>query len=218
MHILLLGASGGCGQWVARLARERGHRITAVVREGAGSLTPDCGATVIGDVVDSAVLSGVLAQDVNAIVSCLGIRRRNPRNPWSPVQGTHKVVGPVATALQHLLPMSAVRRVITVSSAGVADSAVHTNPLLRWVFANSNVRIAFDDLAAMERILGEGNLDWMAVRPTRLVDGPPTGRAHVCERFRLGSSISRGDVASWLLDAAEATAPITRRTPMITTT
>jgi hypothetical protein len=68
----------------------------------------------------------------------------------------------------------------------------------------------------MERAFGGSDLDWVAVRPTRLTGGPPSGRAVVTDRFRLLSRINRGDVAAWMLDVAEGAEPITDRTPMIT--
>lgn len=32
LNLLVLGASGGCGQWLIRLAQERGHHVRALVR------------------------------------------------------------------------------------------------------------------------------------------------------------------------------------------
>lgn len=216
MHLLLLGASGGCGRWVARLAPARGHRVTAIVRTLPPGDAADGITYLAGDVRDPHCFERALAPDVDAVVSCLGIRRRNPRNPWSPILGTPHLVAPVARALVDLMPRTAARRVVAISSAGVADSAAHTAPLLRWVFDHSNVRVAFDDLAEMEGVLAASALDWVAVRPTRLVDGGPTGRVRACEAFRLTSSISRGDVVAWLLDAVEGPEPASERTPMIT--
>ncbi len=43
MKLLILGASGGCGRWVVRLAAEQGHDVTAMVRRTA---TPDAPAGV----------------------------------------------------------------------------------------------------------------------------------------------------------------------------
>ena len=40
MKILVLGASGGCGQWVVKLAYQRGHDITAVVRPNSSYIAP----------------------------------------------------------------------------------------------------------------------------------------------------------------------------------
>jgi putative NADH-flavin reductase len=218
MHLLLLGGSGGCGRWVARLAAQRGHQVTVIVRASSAVESSAAQTTIVGDVRDPAVLRRAIDTGADAIVSCLGIRRRDPRNPWSPIDGVHTLGGPVAEALVDVVPGTNVRRVVAISSAGVAESAAQTTPVLRWVFAYSSIRIAFDDLATMERVLAASTLDWLAVRPTRLTDGPHTGRARSCTAFQLGSSISRADVAQWLLDAVEADAPIGARTPMITTT
>jgi NAD(P)H-binding len=187
------------------------------VREASRRHASESNTTIVGDVLDATVLRAGLESGAHAVVSCLGIRRRHPRNPWSHVDGVRSLVTPMASTVQRLATGTQVRRFIAVSSAGVADSASVTHPLLRWVFANSNVRIAFDDLAGMERVLAGGSLEWMAVRPTRLVDGPPTGRVRECGRFGLRSCITRGDVAAWMLDAAELGVLPRNRTPMITT-
>ena len=173
--------------------------------------------TVIeGDVLDSAVLRRALDGGAEAVVSCLGIRRVNPANPWSPIAGVHSLVGPVAETLARLAPETAVRRVVAMSSGGVGDSMARTDPTLRWVFNHSNVRIAFDDLERMESAFASSSLDWVAVRPTRLTDGRHDGAIRTCVQFRSWSSIARGAVARWLLDVAESRAPISDRTPMIT--
>lgn len=216
MHLLLLGGSGGCGRWVRRLALGRGHRVTTILRAPSPRDAQDAAVEIIGDVLDRELLRQAITADVDAVVSCLGIRRSNPRNPWSGIVGTHALVGPVAASLSLIIPASRVRRVVAVSSAGVGDSVDRTSPLLRWVFEHSNVRIAFDDLARMEQTFAASSTDWMAVRPTRLVDGPPTAQARECQHFGLTDSISRADVATWLLDVAERDAPIRDRTPMIT--
>lgn len=102
MHLLLLGASGKCGQWVARLAKQRGHQITAIVRSPLQSASVNATTTIVGDVCNPDVLRAALASGVEAIVCCLGIRRANPRNPWSRILGVHSLVGPVASALAHV--------------------------------------------------------------------------------------------------------------------
>jgi hypothetical protein len=45
------------------------------------------------------------------------------------------------------------------------------------------------------------SLDWLCPRPTRLVHGPLTGRAQVVDAFTTNASITRADVAAWMLDA-----------------
>jgi len=45
MRLLVLGASGGCGRWLVRLAADGGHRVTALVRDGSDAAAP-AGVTV----------------------------------------------------------------------------------------------------------------------------------------------------------------------------
>jgi putative NADH-flavin reductase len=216
MHLLLLGATGGCGRWVAKLARRRGHTVSAIVRTRPADDSLDGVTTIVGDVRDPHVLGDAISTGATGVISTLGIRRRNPRNPWSPLLDIPSLAGPVAEALTAVVPGSSVRRVVMVSSAGVADSAARTSLLLRWVFNNSNVRIAFDDLERMEQLLAASSLDWIAPRPTRLVDGPLTGQVRETSAFRLTSTISRADVAAWMLDAVARRDHVLQRLPMIT--
>ncbi len=48
MKLLVLGASGGCGQWVVRLGRKRGHEVTALVRPTSSYVAPE-GVTLLGE-------------------------------------------------------------------------------------------------------------------------------------------------------------------------
>jgi uncharacterized protein YbjT (DUF2867 family) len=217
MHYLLLGASGGVGRWVTRLALERGHRLTAIVRSGTPYEAPPEVAVLRGDVLDPAVLDAALGTGLNAVLCCLGVRRINPKNPWSAVPPPHDLTQRVAAHLVAAMPRHGIRRVVAISSAGVGDSAAWTHWLLRWVFDHSNVRIAFDDLLAMEQTFARSDLDWIAVRPTRLVDGPPTGHIAITDRFGLRGQIPRGDVAAWMLDTiVQSASSIAERLPMVT--
>ena len=73
--ILVLGGSGATGQWVVRMALERGHKVTALVRSKT-ALEPRDGLKIIqGDVSDSETLERV-TQGKQAVLSCLGIRRK----------------------------------------------------------------------------------------------------------------------------------------------
>jgi uncharacterized protein YbjT (DUF2867 family) len=62
----------------------------------------------------------------------------------------------------------------------------------------------------MEDILGKSGLDWTIVRPPKLTDKPRTGTYRVLEGHlpRFGFSISRADVADFMIRAAENHASI----------
>jgi uncharacterized protein YbjT (DUF2867 family) len=73
-------------------------------------------------------------------------------------------------------------------------------PILRTAF-----REIYADLARMEEVLRDSDLDWTAVRPVRLTGKPVTGtyRTAFGRNVRHGLFISRADVAHYMLRATD---------------
>lgn len=67
----------------------------------------------------------------------------------------------------------------------------------------------------MENELAASGLDWYAVRPVKLSDGPLTGNVRASDSFAM-KDISRADVAWQILAIAEEPAPGHHRTPIVT--
>jgi uncharacterized protein YbjT (DUF2867 family) len=215
MRLLILGASGGCGRWATRLAHADGHAVTALVRPEAAFDSPP-GVTVRrGSVLDAGDLAGAVAGQ-DAVISCLGAQRINPRNPWSPLRPPLHIAANSATALVRAMATAGVSRLAAISAAGVGDSLPSTNAMMRWLLRSSTVGEMYADLEAMEAVYRASSLDWLAVRPVTLVDAKAAStRARVVPRFRMTSTISRADVAAWLLRVATDRQPIGDRTPLV---
>ena len=82
MNLLVLGATGNTGRQFVEMALERGHKIRAIVRKSA-DLEERNGLEVIqGDVLNPVLLRKAV-NGMDAVVSCLGIRKENPSDPWS---------------------------------------------------------------------------------------------------------------------------------------
>ena len=215
MKLLILGASGGVGNWLTRLAAEGGHEVTAMVRPGS-PFDPPAGVRVIrGDVLDGHAVARAL-EGQSAVASCLGLRRAS-KLPWAPLLSPPDLTANMARVLLTAMPQAGVRRVVAISAAGVAESITRLTMPVRWMVSTGNVGTAYRDLAEMERILASGRLDWLAVRPVTLVDGPPTGRVGKVERYGLFSIIRRADVAAWMLGALARPTPYVEQTVMIGT-
>lgn len=214
MRLIVLGASGQCGRILVELAAAAGHQVSAQVREGA-AYTPPAGVAVMrGDPLDAAFVARAIAGH-DHVASGLGLRRRNPTNPWSPLISPPDFCSQTARHIVVGMRAAGVRRVVAISAAGVGDSAARMNWLMRFLVARSNVGVAYRDLAVMEQVYADSGLDWQTPRPTRLSDGPASGRVIETDAFPMSAAISRADVAAYMF--AQLMAPvITARSPTIT--
>ena len=221
MNLLILGATGGCGRWATRIAAGRGHALRLLARDPSRLDTPTAPpastAVIEGSVLDAPTLERSLV-GIDAVVSCLGQRRRHPRNPWSRITSPHDLNERVAMMLARLMPDAGVSRLVAISAGGVGDSVRRISPFNQWLFNNSSIGVAYRDLERMERVLLASDLDWHAVRPTTLTNGKHTGSAREVGRYGPFTRIARADVASWMLDVIDGDASKSRvRTPMIAT-
>lgn len=210
-RIVVFGASGGVGSLLCAQAVSAGHDVIAAMR------TPIAvpGARVERvDVLDASAIAS-LVEGADAVVSCVGLRRADPRNPWSRLTTPPDVCSRGTANLVAAMPAGA--RLVTVSACGVGDSA-HQMPLFfRALLAVSNIGVAYRDLDAMEQVLRASSVDWTSVRPAALWDGPHTSQVRVVPRDKhVGAAwISRADVADFLLQAALQPGASNDRTPSI---
>lgn len=214
MKLVVLGASGGCGKWIVKLALERGHEVRALVREETQFDAPEDLQVFRGSVLNSKILLDVI-DGCDAIVSALGIKRKNPRNPWSSIVSPEYLTTDVAKMLVSLMPICRIERFVGISAAGVRESIHAVHPIVRWMIFNSNMSVSYKDLADMEATFEKTALDWLTVRPVTLKNGAPTGKAILTDYYGLTNSISRGEVARWILDKVEEPVSFSNRTPMI---
>jgi putative NADH-flavin reductase len=214
MKLLVLGASGGCGKWIAKLAVERGHKVRALVRKETHFDASEEVQVIHGSVLDRNVLSDAV-EGCDAVLSALGIKRKTPLNPWSNLASPENLTADVAKLLVKLMLEFKVDRFVGMSAGGVRESIIAVHPIIRWMISNSNMSASYKDLAKMESTFEKTALDWLAVRPVTLKKGAPTGSAYLTDYYGLTDSISRGEVAEWMLDKVEQPVPFSNRTPMI---
>lgn len=219
MKLYVLGASGGVGQWVVRVALARGHELTCHIRTHSSWAAPGRAAVVRHDILEPGALEALPGHD--AIVCCIGQRHVQPGNPLSRMAEPHDLCERVARTVVEAAPRANVRRVIAISAGGVGDSRSQLHPVIRLALPRSPLAVAYRDLDRMEGVFRESALDWLCVRPTLLTDRLATGKARTTHRFGPTSTIPRADVAAWMLDRVAEDGPLDpddTRTPLITVT
>jgi len=215
MKLLILGASGATGRWLVTLAAQAGHDVTALVRPSTAFDAPAGVRVIRGDVVDPAIIATAV-ENKDAVASCLGIRRAS-KFPWAPILSPPDFTASVASALIPAMSHAGVRRVVAISAGGVAESITQLTTPVRWMVGAGTIGVAYRDLAEMERLLSASLLDWLAVRPVTLMNGPPTGRVGKVEKYGLFSIVRRADVAAWMLGALARPTPYVEQTVLLGT-
>ena len=222
MNITVFGASGGIGTHVVSLAVQRGHKVRAVYRSTPQD--PPSGAEILigPDIFDPAFATAAVS-GADVVVTAVGpsfATRHNPRTSiTSPPDLHQRLARTVITAMKD---DAATAQLIAVSTAsmGPADDLMGAGPRLLFRFfrtvAVPNLGRVGKDLRAMEAELGASGLDWYALRPVKLTDGPLTGHVQASDRFAM-KSVSRADVAWQILALAEDPAPGRQRTLTVTT-
>jgi len=222
MNITVFGASGGIGTHVVSLAAQRGHQVRAIYR--TAPRTAPSGHTevlVAADIFDPAFAATAI-RGADVVVTAVGPNfaiRHNPRTTMmSPPDLNQRLARTLFAAING---SAAPARLITVSSAsmGPADNVMGAGPRLLFRFFRTmlvpNLGRVGQDLRAMEDELAASGLDWYALRPVKLTDGPLTGHVQASARVTV-KPISRADVAWHILAIAEDPGTRPLRTPVIT--
>ena len=192
MRIVIFGATGQTGRLLTNLAVSAGHDVTAFVRDPGRLNVPGGSVRVVqGNVLDAALVDRAVAGQEAVLVALATATRGQP-----PV---------LPEGIRHILDSMekhGVRRIVVLSAAGAlhepAGSVVGS---LGLRLARAYLPGVYREHRAMLEELRTRNLDWIAVRPVILTNGPRTGRYRVVVEGipRWGFRISRADVADFMI-------------------
>ncbi len=194
MHLTIFGASGGTGEQLIRAALDAGHSLAAVARDPSKvRASHERLRTARADVLDPSSLEGTV-DGADAVLSALGTGLGN-----EPTTVYSTGVANILDAMR----LAGVPRFIGVSALPVTPRAEVSvlerrvvYPILFRYFGED-----YADLARMERVLRDSDVDWTVVRPPRLTNGPANGRYRtaVNRHLKRARTISRADLAAAML-------------------
>jgi uncharacterized protein YbjT (DUF2867 family) len=198
MKLLILGASRGTGAEATRTALAHGHDVTAFARNPDrlalehAKLTKLRGDFHRRESVDAAVRGHEAVLITASSTSLRGFKE----NPTYFSQGT----GYATEAMK----AHGVRRLVVLSALGAGESRQLANFVFDKLIISFLLRAPYADHDRQEKLVRESGLDWVIARPSRLTRGPARGK--YLKKVALEpvpSSISRADVADFLVTAAE---------------
>jgi putative NADH-flavin reductase len=208
MKLVILGATGGVGQHLVGTATSGGDDVLVVARDK--TRLPDDWTCRVAEIdllaAQPKSLQSALA-GADAVLSALGARGA----------ADHGILAAAATQVLAAMQATGVRRYLGISAAPVATTPSPARPtpprrdpgddlLTRTVMMPIVKRVfaaAYADSALMEDAVRASGLDWTIMRPPRLTNKRSTGRYRTAidQNVRRGRSISRADLAHFMLDA-----------------
>jgi len=198
MKLLIFGASGKSGKVLVEQALARGHTVRAFVRDPAKLEVQHARLSLLtGDILDPATVAAAYSDDLDAVISVVGIYNSKPSSALS--DGTLSVLKAAAA--------HGVQRFVAVSSLGVGDSKGQGNFVARnW--AKYMLKEVLKDKERQESYIRASGLNWTVIRPPQLIDQDQVREivaweGPTPEGARLTWKTTRASVASFLLDMLE---------------
>ena len=196
MRLSILGAAGGVGREVVRIALADGHEVRALVRDKERvTISHDRLMVAEGDATEAAVVASALAE-ADAVVYALGVSKRS-----APDTGRR--------AMEHLLAAmctAGITRLVAINGAAtrVAGDAPGWQARMAAALARRLLPDVVADKQAEADLLAAsgGGLAWTMVRPPRLADGPPRGGYRLSDDAPglTARAVRRADVGRALVD------------------
>jgi len=194
MRVIVFGATGRTGRQVVAQALERGHDVTAFVRNPAKlGLSHQRLSVARGNVMDAASVEAAMPGHDAALVA-LGHRRYlGPSHVLS--HGTQNIVDAMKTHF--------VRRLVCETSLGVGDSFGRLGLYFTLFVIPVILPFYWYDKGRQESVVRGSSLDWVIVRPGQLTNGRKRGQYRHGPKvgnYLWSVSISRADVADFMLN------------------
>lgn len=197
MKIALIGATGTIGQRILKEALDRGHEVTAIVRDASRLGEHNNLRTSVGSASDAdSIAAAVAGNDV--VISAIG-----------PAHGSEQTLVDTARTLVNGVSRSGVRRLLVVGGAGSLEVAPGVQLVDTPQFPEAWKPIALAHRDAMNVYLAS-DLDWTYFSPAALIEPGTrtgayrTGTTTLVADAEGNSRISAEDYAVAMIDEAES--------------
>lgn len=203
MKITIIGASAGIGLETVKRALERNHEVHALSRSEINLPIKDRLKTNVGDALNKDDLK-IAIHGSEAIIVTLGTGKSMKATTM--FSDFAKLLVDIQKETNLTVPC------LFVTGFGSGDSKNYVGWFVK-LFLKFFLKDVYTDKAKMEEIISNSELEWIIVRPGRLIDKPLTEKYRIENTLFKGiniGSINRSDVADFLVKQAENPTEIKR--------
>ncbi|KAL2808286.1 NAD(P)-binding protein [Aspergillus granulosus] len=207
MHVLVIGGTGRTGKLVIDELLSRGHEVTTLARNPGALGAPRPKLTIVeGTPTDlTNVRSAFKAHAPDVVIVTLNAPRASDSPFAAPISPPTLMADCNSNVIAAMKEFN-VRKIVIMQAFGVGESWGNMNCMLQLLMKKSNMYLQYDDHNAVEEIVKQGGVDYVLVRPLRLVESEGKVVKVWLEHGKgvpLMASTSRVGVARFLVDAAE---------------
>ncbi|KAL4953485.1 hypothetical protein BDW69DRAFT_165188 [Aspergillus filifer] len=208
MRVLVIGGTGRCGKLVIDELLRRGHQVIALARKPEALGAARSGLTVVkGTPTSLNDVRSAFKATPDAVIVTLSAPRASDSPFAAPISPPGLMADCNANVVSAMKELG-VRKVVLLQAFGVGESWPNMHCALRLLMSNSNMRYQYYDHNAVEKIVKESGLDYVLVRPSRLVETSAENVKVWADQGKgvpLMASTSRISVARFMVDALEGT-------------
>ncbi|KAH7064235.1 TrkA-N domain dehydrogenase [Paraphoma chrysanthemicola] len=217
-RVLVIGGSGRTGKLVIKELLQRGHEVTALVRN------PDAMANEIGSGLKTTTGTPLKQQNVRdafkqsnpeVVIVTLSAPRASD-SPFAAVVSPPRLMADSTANVVAVMKEFNTSKIVIMQAFGVGESWRNLHCVMQLLMKQSNMIYQYNDHNLVAKETEASGEKFVFVRPSRLEEGEATQIkewAHDGKGVPMLAAISRGSVARFLVKAAESdtwdgTAPV----------
>jgi len=204
MNLLVFGATGKTGSLVVERALAKGHTVTALVRDPIKLTRPNVRVFAGNATNPSDVLAAMRGQQ--AVIETIG--------GTTPYKSTTLETDSIH-AIIHAMHEERVQRLISVTMMGIGESRAQAPFWYRSLLMPTFLHGSTKDKTNKEAAITTSHLDYVIARPPLLKDTPPIGHVKILGPGVIGHTITRADLANFLVDQLETDINLNRAVTIV---
>lgn len=196
MKIAIIGASAGIGIETTKRALERNHEVITLSRSTVQLPNNSLLKPITGNALNKNDLARAI-EGADAVIVTLGTRKNMKQT------SLFSNFAKLLVEVQKESKSEATHLIVT--GFGTGDSANYVGWFVK-LFLKYFLKDVYADKAKLEKLISESGLNWLIVRPGRLLDEPRTEKYRIETNLYKGiniGAINRSDVADYLVKQAE---------------